>query len=78
MHSSDSHLSKMFIILWYCQCNPNICAKDFTGLVCEIVVLLCTQFQLNPLEMIRCMFPMGISHIRHVNAYVLFKVNAYA
>jgi len=42
--------------------------SGFKGLVCEIVVLfLCTQFQLNPLEMIRWMFPMGISPIRHVH-----------
>lgn len=47
--------------------------SDFKGMVCEIVgMLLCTQFQLNPLEMIRWMFPMGISQIRHVHDYVIF------
>lgn len=42
----------MFIILSYCTVMQIFLLKTcgFTGLVCEIVMFLCIQFQLNPLD----------------------------
>lgn len=68
MHSSDCPASKMFII------HHLLKMSGYEGLACETAaVVFGPPFQLNPLEVVIRVFPMGISQIRHVCGYVLLK-----